>query len=135
MVVFKIRHLYTVLLSLHSQFENPKHPYPFLPNLSTPNWSLPTKCLPIPFKHISSPLCSCLSEIESIDHFLLRCLIFSTHRVPLIHSVLSLNRICPLDLHVLTQSKQLLIALNYFTVDTNRLNTIQTNTQHNTRQM
>lgn len=87
------------------------------------------------FKHISSPLCSCLSEIESIDHFLLRCPIFSTHRVPLIHSVLSLNRIWPPDLHVLTQSKQLLIALNNFTVDTNRLNTIQTNTQHNTRQM
>jgi hypothetical protein len=44
------------------------------------------------FRHISSPLCSCLSENESIDHFIIRCPLFTSHQRPLIHGVLYLNK-------------------------------------------
>ena len=47
------------------------------------------------FRHISSTLCSCLSENKSIDHFLLRCPIFTAHQGPFIHRVLYLNKTWP----------------------------------------
>jgi hypothetical protein len=75
------------------------------------------------FKHVSSPFCSCLSEEETVEHFVLRCPNnFSIHREPLIRRVLQLKLNWPPKLYVFTQSKLLLQALNVFTVKTQRLN-------------
>ncbi len=47
------------------------------------------------FKHVSSPFCSCLTEEETVEHFILRCPNFSIHREPLIRSVLQLKLTWP----------------------------------------
>lgn len=74
-------------------------------------------------KHVSSPLCSCLSEGESVEHFILRLPNFSSHQhEPLFCSVPRYRLTWPPELYVSIQSKQLLRALNVFMVKTHRLN-------------
>jgi hypothetical protein len=74
------------------------------------------------FKHVSSPLCCCLTEEETVEHFIFICPNFSIHREPLIRTALKLKLTWPPNLHVFTQSKVLLQALNAFTLKTQRLN-------------
>ena len=74
------------------------------------------------FKHISSPLCCGLTDEETVEHFILICPNFSIHREPLTRTAFELKLTWPPNLHVFTQSKVLLQALNAFTIKTQRLN-------------
>jgi hypothetical protein len=51
------------------------------------------------FKYVSSPIYSCFSDDETVEHFILRCPNFSLHREPLIRSVLHLKFTWPPKLY------------------------------------
>ena len=44
------------------------------------------------FKDIISPLCTCRAEVETTEHFLLHCQLYSTHRTELFDKIVKIDQ-------------------------------------------